>query len=274
MVREFGGKVVDLRTLYGFRLLLKKRVAEYKRTIGEAACELQSMQILWNVLDPESKRIATHDQLDAKTYKVLCDHIDLRYKITFGHLDYKSTSKDDPMGLALVAAAREADHPREADGGDGNFGLAAASASTMGKGVEEDYGLDAVGKGKGKGNGKCHTCDGEGHFARDCPSIPPIGPQSQECHGCGGRGHVQRACPTANPHLKVGKGAGASGGKGSWGKGAGGGKGSWGKGSWGKGGGKRKRLGKRQGQKWQGERGSVWTRPNGRLGRRQSMGRR
>ena len=46
-----------------------------------------------------------------------------------------------------------------------------------------DQNLDAMGngkgKGKGKGDGNCHTCGGEGHYARECPSVPPVGPQSQ-----------------------------------------------------------------------------------------------
>ena len=66
--------------------------------------------------------------------------------------------------------------------------------------------MDAM-KGKGKGDGKCHTCGGDGHFARDCPSSFPVGPLFPECHGCGGRGHLKNACPTANPQLK-GKGKG------------------------------------------------------------------
>ena len=76
-----------------------------------------------------------------------------------------------------------------------------------------DQHLDAMGskngKGKAKGDGKCHTCGGDRHFSRECPSTAPVGPQAVECLGCNGRGHVSAQCPTANPHLKVkGKGTG------------------------------------------------------------------
>ena len=35
MVKRYGDKVKDLKSMYGFRLLLKNRAAEYKKTIGE-----------------------------------------------------------------------------------------------------------------------------------------------------------------------------------------------------------------------------------------------
>ena len=39
MVEQFKSKLVDLRSVYGFRLLLKKRAAEYKKSIGEEVAE-------------------------------------------------------------------------------------------------------------------------------------------------------------------------------------------------------------------------------------------
>ena len=41
--------------------------------------------------------------LDEKESKYLHDPVDCRYKIPLGHMDYKSNSKDDPMGLAWWA---------------------------------------------------------------------------------------------------------------------------------------------------------------------------
>ena len=124
------------------------------------------------------------------------------------------------MGLALLGAPRKFFEPPTPEHEAGQ--LAAAGTGVEGQQHEgSGHDLDALGKGgKGKG-GACHCCGGEGHFARDCPSTQPIGPQSTECHGCGGRGHIKQVFPTAHPELKVmkGKGKGAGGpwqGKGGW----------------------------------------------------------
>ena len=60
-------KVRDLRSLYGFRLLLKKKNAEYKKVIGSKPEDEQSRLIMWNVLDPESKRLAASDGVSGIT---------------------------------------------------------------------------------------------------------------------------------------------------------------------------------------------------------------
>ena len=148
LAKTFGPKVTDLKSLYGFRLLLKKRMAEYKKVLGEDFEPEQAMHILWNVLDNRSKEIAMNAELNKKSYKDLYEHIDLRYKIQFGHLNYTSTSRDDPMGLALIAppgdvqqAVREV---REVGGG-------AVPSAEAEDGAREPTGweLDAVG-GKGR----------------------------------------------------------------------------------------------------------------------------
>ena len=221
LVSRHVSKVTDLKTLYGFRLLLKKKNAEFKKIVGKEPEDSQSKMILWNVLDPASRLQAKTDKVDAMTYQGMYEWIDLRYKITFGNLDYKPT-KDDPMGLAVIDKAHPMETPNPPPG------IAEPSYPDTAE-------LDAMRKGKGKvkGDGKCHVCGGDGHFARDCPSVPPIGPQAVECMGCNGRGHYRNQCPTHNPHLKSkGKGKG----KGGWEKGAGKGKGGGnGKGKGGKG---------------------------------------
>ena len=251
LTKQYGSKVVDLRTLYGFRLLLKRKVAEYKKVIGNNPSEENSYAILWNVMDPDSKTKAMAANLAGRTYKELYDHIDQRHRIMFGTLDYKAEKKDDPMGLALLGYPEPA-----AVHVPPGYEPASAPPAHPGPDVEQrgmfDQHLDAMGgkggKGKGKGDGKCHTCGGDGHFSRECPSTAPVGPQSVECLGCNGRGHIRAQCPTANPHLKgKGKGAGGKGwdsGKGWGGKPGGkgwGGKGKGGKGyGWGQG--QRKRI--------------------------------
>ena len=107
LTKTYGPKVNDLKSVYGFRLLLKKRMAELKKITGEEFDADQAKLILWNVLDNRSKEIAMAEKMDSKTFKHLYEHIDLRYKIQFGHFNYTSTSKDDPMGLALLSAPRE-----------------------------------------------------------------------------------------------------------------------------------------------------------------------
>ena len=170
---------------------------EFKKILGKEYDPKQAMQILWTSLDVRSREIAVSEKLDEKDYKDLYEHRDRRYKIHFGHMDYKSNSRDDPMGLSVV--------------GDGNFEAPKVGVGPgwQGEGEckTESAELDAMGGkgGKGKGDGKFHVCCGDGHFARDCPSVPPISPMSPECHGFNGRGHLRNDCSTAHPELK-GKG--------------------------------------------------------------------
>ena len=157
--------------------------------------------------------------------------------MTFGHVEYQS-AKDDPMGISMF---NEKDSPESA----------AATPITKAHDPQQDdidQHLDAFGqKGKGKGGwmsngGKCNVCNGEGHMARDGPSVPGADGKAtgDPCFGCNGLGHQKAVCPTANPQLKGGKYGSKGGGKG-W-KGGSGGKdchkGSKGKGWGGKGSGK------------------------------------
>ena len=105
--KTVGCKVLDVKTLYGLRLLLKKKMAEYNNVFGKDLDPKQAMQILWASMDSRSKEIAMPEKLDEKTYQNLHLHMDMLYKITFGHMDYKSTSTDDPMGMVLMAERKD-----------------------------------------------------------------------------------------------------------------------------------------------------------------------
>ena len=89
LASTYGPKINDLRALYGFRLLLRKMNAEFKRTIGTPPEDAQSNLILWNVLDVESKRLAATEKVADMSYEEMARWIDMRYKITYGNLDYK-----------------------------------------------------------------------------------------------------------------------------------------------------------------------------------------
>ena len=52
LVHKFGDKVKDLKTLYGFRLLVKDRAAAYKKTIGEDVDPETLRELIWNAMDP------------------------------------------------------------------------------------------------------------------------------------------------------------------------------------------------------------------------------
>lgn len=128
---------------------------------------------MWNVLEPEAKILAGADKLADMSYEKILNWIDMRYKIAYGNLEYKAQSKDDPTGLALVTESIPIDQlPENPPKG----ALAPAGSQLEGSNAY----LDAFnkGNGKGEGDGKCHICNGEGHFARDCPSVPLVSPAS------------------------------------------------------------------------------------------------
>ena len=118
LTKMYGNKVVDLRTLYGFRLLLKRKIVEYRKVIGDSPSGGQSLQILWNAMDPSSKVIALKQKMDVEPngYKELSEHIDLRHNIQYGTFDYKASARDDPMGLALMDEHKAIEAPPHSGG--------------------------------------------------------------------------------------------------------------------------------------------------------------
>ena len=76
MVKRYGDKVKDLKSMYGFRLLLKKRIEEYKNIIGEEVDSGKLHEILWNVMGPDTKLTASRQGVHTKSNKALTGHID------------------------------------------------------------------------------------------------------------------------------------------------------------------------------------------------------
>ena len=98
LVHKFGDKVKDLKTLYGFRLMVARQAAAYKKTIGEAVDPEKLRELIWNAMDPSSKMTATQMGVHRGDYDAMTKFIDERYRVTFGHVEYHSP-KDDPMGI-------------------------------------------------------------------------------------------------------------------------------------------------------------------------------
>ena len=170
----------------GFRRMLKKRAALYKKAVGEEVDKEKLKEIIWSVMDADSKILATRMELAKGGFDKTAGHIDQRYQITYGHVE--QGPKDDPMGIfALI----EQERPEPA----------AANAKNTSQEQQPDYidqHLDAFGKGKGKGftsnGGRCNVCNGEGRIARDCPSSPGQDGKAtgDTCFGCNGKGHRKR----------------------------------------------------------------------------------
>ena len=75
---KFGTKVTNLRYVYWFQLLLKKKMIECNKILGKQFDPEQTMHILWTSLDARSREIAASEKLDEKEYKDMYDHIDRR----------------------------------------------------------------------------------------------------------------------------------------------------------------------------------------------------
>ena len=69
--------------------MLKKKHAELKNIVGEHPKDEQSKLIFWNVLDPESKRLAATGKFADVDYNAMKTWICMRYNIAPGNLEYK-----------------------------------------------------------------------------------------------------------------------------------------------------------------------------------------
>ena len=107
---EWAPKIKNLKDLYAFRVLLKSKTNEYKKTMGKEPPIEHLRNILYTCMDVNSKQVASSKGLDRQQYdehgkpknmyKELCEDIDRRYKDEFGSLEVNVSSKDEPMGLS------------------------------------------------------------------------------------------------------------------------------------------------------------------------------
>ena len=95
--------------------------------------------------DSKTKAMALGLAGTGKADKGLYEHIDQRYRIMYGHTDYKAGSKDDPMGLALLGQPE----PREVHPVRPGYEPAPVPPSHPGPDIEQhgmyDPHLDAMG---------------------------------------------------------------------------------------------------------------------------------
>ena len=109
--QEYAGKIKNLKDLYQFRILLKRKVAEYKKIIGQEPDMNMLKNILFSCMDLESKQHIADCALDQPKldkegkpipmYKTFCEDIDKRYKLQYGTLELKPRKDhDDPNGSA------------------------------------------------------------------------------------------------------------------------------------------------------------------------------
>ena len=92
-VHKYSDEIQDLKTLYGFRLLLKKRAAEYKKVIGLEVDPGKLKEFIWNAMGPNSKMAATQMGIHKQEYAKIVEHIDERFKVTVGHAELQSQRK-------------------------------------------------------------------------------------------------------------------------------------------------------------------------------------
>ena len=79
-MHQYGDEVKDPKTLYGFRLLLKKRAAQYERVIGVEVDPEKLKELIWNAMDPNLKMTATQMGIHKQEHAKIFEHIDEQFK--------------------------------------------------------------------------------------------------------------------------------------------------------------------------------------------------
>ena len=64
----YADKIKGLKELYAFRMLLKAKVAAFKKAIGKEPDHMQLKQILYVCMDTNSKSLASQTGLDKDEY--------------------------------------------------------------------------------------------------------------------------------------------------------------------------------------------------------------
>ena len=82
--------------------MVANRAAAFKKTIGEDADPEKLRELIWNAMDPSSKMMATQMGVHRGNYAAMTTFIDERYRVTFGHVEFQSSTKDDPMGIFAI----------------------------------------------------------------------------------------------------------------------------------------------------------------------------
>ena len=107
MPQMYADKIKGLTELYAFRMLLKAKVASFKKSIGKEPDHGQLKQVLYVRMDTNSKNLASQTGLDQQSYTKIAEDIDRRYRLEYGIINFGKTAKeDDPMGLSNLSEAK------------------------------------------------------------------------------------------------------------------------------------------------------------------------
>ena len=111
-----------------------------------------------------------------ESYEKLTEHIDERFKITYGTVE-ASNARDDPMGIFALMEPEAEDKPSDGAHAPESPDYQHLDAVSKGKGKGKGDGTKGGGAGWGQRQqqpeGSCRVCWQMGHYARDCPWRTP-----------------------------------------------------------------------------------------------------